>query len=163
MNTKQSPRDFKLPRYTELPHSGLYLEQTSQYINDILAPLGCAALTPSMISNYVKKDLIKSPVKKLYNADQIAYLITINILKTVLPMENIQKLFTMQQESYASDVAYDYFGEELENVLQYVYKAKDQMEEIGTSSTLLKTMLRNSIISVAHIIYLNECFRNLDS
>lgn len=162
-NTKLQLKDFKLPRYNELPPHGLYLEQTSQYINDILSPLECAALTSSMISNYVKKGLIQSPVKKLYHPDQIAYLITITIIKKVLPLEHIQQLFQMQKEIYTVPISYDYFCEELENVLQYVYREKEQMDEIGTTSTQLKTMLRNTIISVAHIIYLNECFRNLNT
>lgn len=162
-NKPQTPKDFKLPRYGELPNTGLYLEQTSQYINDVLSPLGCTTLTSSMISNYVKKGLIKSPVKKLYYAEQIAHLFAITIIKLVLPMENIQKLFDMQKEVYTVPVAYDYFCTELENVLQYVYGKKDKMDEIGTTSTQIKTMLRNTIISVAHIIHLNECFRNLDS
>lgn len=159
----QPSKDFKLPRYRALPSHGLYLEQTAQYINDILAPLECTALTSSMISNYVKKGLIQNPIRKLYSTDQIAYLITITIIKKVLPLENIQTLFQMQKEIYEVPVAYDYFCDELENVLQYVYQEKEQMDEIGTSSTQLKTMLRNTIISVAHIIYLNECFRNLHS
>lgn len=165
MNKKsklQTPKDFKLPRYVELPTTGLYLEQTSQYINDILEPLGCTTLTPSMISNYVKKGLIQSPVKKLYHSEQIAYLFAITLIKLVLPMENIQKLFDMQKEVYTVPVAYDYFCTELENVLQYVYEQKEKMDEIGVTSSQIKTMLRNTIISVAHIIYINECFRNLD-
>lgn len=162
-NKQQTPKDFKLPRYAELPNTGLYLEQVSQYMNDILSSLGCVTLTSSMISNYVKKGLICSPVKKLYYADQIAYLFAISIIKLVLPMENIQKLFDMQKEVYTVPVAYDYFCTELENVLQYVYGEKTQMDDIGITSTQTKTMLRNTIISVAHIIHLNECFRNLDS
>lgn len=162
-NKKQTPKDFKLPRYTEIPNTGLYLEQVSQYMNDILSPLGCATITSSMISNYVKKGLITSPVKKLYYADQISYLFAVSIMKLVLPMENIQKLFDMQKEVYSTPVAYDYFCTELENVLQYVYEEKEQMDEIGSSSTQIKTMLRNTIISAAHIIHLNECFKNLDS
>ena len=59
----QSVAAFRLPRYTEIPNVGLYLEQAAKYIAEYLAPLGEAALTPSMISNYVKKGLIDSPVK----------------------------------------------------------------------------------------------------
>lgn len=77
-------------------------------------------------------------------------------------MENIQKLFDMQKEVYTVPVAYDYFCTELENVLQYVYEQKEKMDEIGVTSSQIKTILRNTIISVAHIIYINECFRNLD-
>ena len=76
-------RDFRLPRYHEIPNVGLYLEQITKYICESLAPLQENVLTSSMISNYVKKNLISNPVKKLYSRDQIAYLIFIAIAKTV--------------------------------------------------------------------------------
>ena len=85
----QSVAAFRLPRYTEIPNVGLYLEQAAKYIAEYLAPLGEAALTPSMISNYVKKGLIDSPVKKLYGRDQIAYLFFIAIAKSVLSLDGV--------------------------------------------------------------------------
>ena len=69
-----SIREFHLPRYDQIPDVGLYLEQTTKYINGYLAPLGCMELTASMVSNYVKKGLIPAPVKKQYSAQHIAYL-----------------------------------------------------------------------------------------
>ena len=70
----QSIADFRLPRYNEIPNVGLYLEQATKYVCEYLAPLGEYNLTPSMISNYVKKGLIANPVKKQYSREQIAYL-----------------------------------------------------------------------------------------
>ena len=52
---KTAIRAFHLPRYQDLPDMGLYLEQTTQYLNHFLAPLGCMEVTSSMISNYVKR------------------------------------------------------------------------------------------------------------
>ena len=75
----QSVQSFRLPRYSEIPNVGLYLEQAAKYMGEYLAPLGEYALTPSMISNYVKKGLIGSPVKKQYSRDQIAYLFFIAV------------------------------------------------------------------------------------
>ena len=87
-----SIRVFHMPRYDELPDAGLYLDQTAQYMNQILQPLGCVNITTSMISNYVKKGMIKAPVKKRYYAEQIAYLFYITIAKHVLSLEHIQLL-----------------------------------------------------------------------
>jgi hypothetical protein len=112
---------FRMPRYHELPNEGLYLEQTTQYINHVLAPLGRLELTSSMISNYVKKGFIAAPVKKLYYAEQIAYLFYIAIAKNVLSMEHIYQLREMQKKSYPKEIAFDYLCEELENVLFYVF------------------------------------------
>lgn len=153
-----SIKTFHLPAYARLPDTGLYLEQTSQYINRCLAPLGCIEITSSMISNYVKKGLIASPVKKLYFADQIAHLICITILKQVLSLENINKLFIRQALVYTNETAYDYFCRELENILYFQFGLKDSVEDIGVTSSIEKKMLRSAIIAVSHIIFLNHCF-----
>lgn len=148
---------FHLPRYQDLPNMGLYLEQTTKYINHFLAPLGCIEITSSMISNYVKKGLIPSPVKKQYYADQIAYLFFISIAKQVLSMENITALSERQRKTYPLQVAYDYFCVELENMLYFVFGLSDTVEEVGVTQTHEKNMLRSLIIAAAHIIYLDRC------
>ena len=154
--------EFHLPRWNQIPNVGFYLEQTTQYINGILAPLGCMEITSSMISNYVKKGLINSPTRKLYYADQIAHLICVTVLKSVLSLEHLGQLFAMQRLVYTDQVAYDYFCAELENVLFYQFDLKDTVEHIGVTFSREKTMLRSAIIAVSHIIYLNHCFEYLD-
>lgn len=150
-------QSFHLPRYQDLPNMGLYLEQTTKYINHFLAPLGCIEITSSMISNYVKKGLIPSPVKKQYYADQIAHLFFIAIAKQVLSMENITALSERQQKTYTIPVAYDYFCIELENMLYYVFGLTETVEAVGVTHTHEKQMLRSLIIAAAQIIYLDRC------
>jgi DNA-binding transcriptional MerR regulator len=158
----QPLRTFRLPKYAHLPDVGLYLEQTTQYINRCLAPLGCVEITSSMIRNYVKMGLVNHPVGKQYYADQIAHLIVIAILKHTLSLEHIGALFRLQQDVFSDQVAYDYFCAELENVLFYQFDLKDTVEHIGVTSSREKTMLRSAIIAVSHIIYLNHCFESLE-
>ena len=148
---------FHLPRYQDLPNMGLYLDQTTKYINHFLAPLGCIEITSSMISNYVKKGLIASPVKKQYYADQIAYLFFIAIAKQVLSMENIIALSERQRKTYSIPMAYDYFCLELENMLYYIFGLTDSVKEVGVTNTHEKNMLRSLIIAAAQIIYLDRC------
>lgn len=149
---------FRLPRFREIPDMGLYLDQTVKYINRFLEPLGGMEITSSMVSNYVKKGYIKSPVRKQYDAEQIAYLIVITIIKNVISMEHSSKLFEMQKRVYSVETAYNYFCSELENMLQYTFGLKDEIEEIGSSNTKLKRMLRSVIIAVAHITYVKHRF-----
>ena len=40
---------FRMPRYGELPDVGLYLEQTTKYVNRVFRPLACVEITGSMI------------------------------------------------------------------------------------------------------------------
>lgn len=156
-------RGFRLPRYEEIPNMGLYLEQVAKYINDILAPLGGAGLTCSMISNYVKKGLVDNPVRKLYYREQIAYLVFISVVKNVLSLDNIRTLNGIQKQTYTARRAYDYFCEELENILFLVFGLKEQPATVGTDSSDEKMILRNAIITVAHQTYLDAVFRVLGS
>ena len=150
--------DFRLPRYRELPDMGLYLEQVTKYINGFIIPLGYAEITTSMVSNYVKKGVIASPVKKQYYAEQIAYLFFISIAKSILSMENIAQLFAMQKKVYTAEVAYNYFCAEFESMLRYVAGLKESPNKIGISATDEKTMLRSVIFAASHIIFVNNCF-----
>ena len=154
--------EFRLPRYREIPDVGLYLDQTVKYVNRYLAPLGCMEITSSMVSNYVKKGYISSPVRKQYDAEQIAYLFFISIAKAVLSMDNISRLFDMQKKEYSPEMAYDFFCMELENMLQYTFGLKSQPDVVGTQpNTEAKTMLRSTIIAVTHIIYLSSRFETM--
>ncbi len=149
--------EFRMPRYREIPDVGLYLDQTVKYINRYLSPLGCLEITSAMVSNYVKKGYIANPVRKQYNAEQIAELLFIAVAKSALSMENIVRLFEMQKKEYTVQHAYDYFCDTLEATLQYTFGLTDTLERFGTGSTPEK-MLRATIIAVTHIIYLSSQF-----
>lgn len=157
----ESINGFHLPRYAELPNGGLYLKQAEKYINNCLAPLGNIEITCSMIRNYVKQDMLENPVQKLYYADHIGYLICITILKHAASLECIQKLLERQKTIYSSQVAYDYFCTEMENVLYYCFGLKDTIENVGVTSSIEKDMFRSAIIAVSQMIYLNACFNML--
>ena len=154
-------RDFRLPRYNEIPNVGLYLEQTSKYIAECLAPLQETAITSSMISNYVKKGLISSPVKKLYYRDQIAHLMFIMLAKSVVSLDNLYHFIRLQERTYPAERAYNYLCNEFENMLHYVFGLKASTETVGVDSTDEKLMLRNTIIAITHKIYLDKCFEAL--
>ena len=151
-------RDFRLPRYHEIPNVGLYLEQTSKYIAECLAPVQETAITSSMISNYVKKGLISNPVKKQYNRDQIAHLLFIMLAKSVVSLDNLYNFIRLQERTYPTERAYNYLVEEFENLLPFVFGIKDSIDNVGVDTSDEKLMLRNTIITIAHKIYLDKCF-----
>ena len=155
-----SMRGFRLPRYHEIPDVGLYLEQTTKYVNQCIRPLGFEDMTNSMIRNYVKQGMIANPVNKRYDANQIVHLIALALLKQVTALENVSDLFILLNEgkTYTIPVAYDYFCEELENILYFRFGLKEAVEDVGVTSSLEKEMLRSVITAVSHIVYLNRCF-----
>ncbi len=153
----ESIRGFRLPRYDEIPH-GLYLEQTTNFINENLAPLGCPEITPSMVSNYVKKGLIPNPVRKRYEAEHIAYLFFVTFAKNILSMEDIALLIEIQQNSYALPVAYDYMCQEMESILFYIFELTDTLEIHGETESEEKNLFYNLMFSSAYTIYLRAWF-----
>jgi len=156
-----SMRGFRLPRYHEIPNVGLYLEQTTKYVNQCIRPLGFEDVTNSMIRNYVKQGHIANPIKKQYYADHLSHLIALVLLKQVTQLENVSKLFQIQRdhEGYTDEVAYNYFCEELENILYFRFGLRDTISEVGVTDSLEKEMLRSAVTAVSHIVYLNRCFR----
>lgn len=144
--------DFHLPRYRELPDIGLHLEQVTRYASRYVP----SPLTGSMVSNYVKQKLIPGPVKKSYYQESLAYLIFLSYIKTVMPLEDIRLMIGIQKNSYSLEVAYDYFCDELENLLQYACGMKETPEFIGVTHTEEKELLRTALLSITHKVYLDQ-------
>ncbi len=160
--TLHAIENYHLPRFMEIPNVGLYLNQAARFINEYLEPFYDMNITESMISNYVKKHLVANPQKKQYNREQLAYLLFIAVAKSVLSLDNIRCLITLQQQTYESHVAYDYFCCEFENILQYVFGIKDTMEPPEPESNDMKVLFHNVINTVAHKIYLDCRFHAIE-
>ena len=147
--------EFRLPRYRELPDIGLHLEQVTRYASRYVP----SQLTGSMVSNYVKQKLIPGPVKKCYFQESIAYLIFLSYIKTVISLEDIRLMMEVQKSSYELRVAYDYFCDELENLLQYVCGLRETPAVIGSSRSQEKELLRTALLSITYKIYLDQYLR----
>lgn len=154
-----SLRDFRLPRFHEIPNVGLYLEQASKYISEYLSPLGEFTLTPSMISNYVKKGLISSPLRRQYSREQIAYLFFISLNKSILSLDALAEFFAIRKRTHSVDRAYDRFCGEFENVLRFTFEVDDMMDGQEEETTLERRLLYTSVVASVQKIYLE---RNLE-
>lgn len=144
--------EFHLPRYRELPDIGLHLEQVTRYASRYVP----SQLTGSMVSNYVKQKLIPGPVKKSYYQESIAYLIFLSYIKAVMPLEDIRLMMEVQKSSYVLQVAYDYFCDELENLLQYVCGLRETPAVVGSTRSQEKELLRTALLSITYKIYLDQ-------
>ena len=135
----------------------MYLEQTARYICAFLNPILGNAITTSMISNYVKKDLIDNPVKKQYGRDQIAYLIFIAIAKNVMSLDGLINFIALQKRTYSLQKAYDYFCDQFEVTLFFTAEVKDTMDIVGEDTADEKKLLFSCIVAVTQKIYLEKC------
>ena len=139
---------FTLPDYDQIPNVGLYLEQVTKYLNEYLEPLGCTPLTGSMISNYVKKGLVKNPVKKQYDREHIARLLVVAVSKTVLSLEEIQQLLAGHPEGQQG---YETFCATLLGQLEEVFEKPP------------RGLLPDTMCAVAQKLYLERTFRETEA
>ena len=151
-------KNLKLPKYEDIPNVGLYLEQVTKYINDLIEPIE-DSVTSSMLSNYVKKGLVSNAVKKQYSRDNIAYFIFITLAKNIISLDKISRLIQIQKSTYSSEMAYNYFILEFENVNYHVFGLQDELKKLGGQETDEKILLRNTVIALSHKIYMTLFFR----
>ena len=156
-----SVRGVHIPRLSEIPSVGLYLEQVVRYVNQTITPCGLSPITASMVSNYVKQKIIPGPEKKAYGAESIAYLIFVSCVKSVAAMDDIRALIGIQHETYDLPTAYHYFCEEFENLIRYVFGASDRLESVGKDESAEKELLRSALLSVTHKLYLDAYLKML--
>ena len=148
---------FSLPRYRELPSVGLYLDQTVQLVNSCFRGFPGVELTPSMVSNYVKKGVISHPVKKKYTREQLASLMYIVLSKNVLSLENIDTLFQMQRAHCTAAEAYDYFCDEGELPALHLRCQQHHLRP-RPGCRRRKRLLRGTIVAAVNKMYLDCCF-----
>lgn len=121
--------EFHIPRWEELPDIELYMDQVVTFIENNISIFSISTnekiITPSMINNYVKLNLIPKPVKKKYNKTHLAYLIAISILKHVFTIQEVRDGINFQAKLDGQKMAYNSFCEEQEKALKYLVSQID--------------------------------------
>lgn len=116
-------KTLKLPKYLDLPTIPLYLDQVLEYVNQSLQPIfgtDSVVVTSAMINNYVKQKLMPAPVKKRYDRDHLAYIITITVLKQVVSIPNVVSGILTVREHYGKEDAFNIFATAIENGFKVV-------------------------------------------
>lgn len=130
-------RDYRLPRWEELPDFDIYMDQVinliERYLN-ILDDGKQQIITSAMVNNYVKLKLIPKPIKKKYNKEHIAYLIAITLLKQILTIAEVKDGISYQAKISGTHVAYNLYCEEQEKAfhqcaIQIMKNEKLKMQE----------------------------------
>ena len=93
-------KEFRLPHWDELPDMDLYMDQVVMLLQRYLNFLpedehGNAAITASIINNYVRLKIMPPPVKKKYTRVHMAYLIMVCSLKQSVNIPYIQKMLPL--------------------------------------------------------------------
>ena len=150
---------FSLPRYRELPSVGLYLDQTVQLVNSCFRSFPGVELTPSMVSNYVKKGVISHPVKKASIPANSWLLSSISYCpKMSISLENIDALFQMQRAHCTAAKPTTTSCDEVENCLPYIFGASRTIRDLDPDAADEKRLLRGTIVAAVNKMYLDCCF-----
>jgi hypothetical protein len=138
--------DSKHPaEWSLLPDIGLYMDQVQTYIDRQLGLYRRDAadrlLTPAMINNYIKDDLIPRAEFKKYAPVHLALLIMIGALKQVLSIPNLRQLLALCREPSDVAVFYSLFlkvqHESLvENASQVLDETKNLARAAGGETTI---------------------------
>ena len=103
-----------LPTWNELPDIEIYMDQVITLINKYIGgftPDGDTLLTPSMINNYVKNNILPCPVKKRYSRTHLSRLIIICLLKPVLSINAIGTLIEFLLQTRTEEEVLNFFCE----------------------------------------------------
>lgn len=172
-------RTLHLPRYAELPSIELYMDQVLAYVDAQLRPLfpaGEKLLTSSMVNNYVKQKLIPTPQRKRYGREHVALLVFICLMKRVVSIADIQRLFAVQEATHSTERAYDFFCTAAEESLRALFCGATNAYSLGEWSiedpagfafalrvssarelSLERRMAISAATAIANKIYLEKC------
>ncbi len=97
----QEFKQLRLPEFKQFPDLELYMDQVIQETNKYLTPILGTQITKTMINSYVKMELVSRPIKKKYNAEHIASIMMISVLKTTFALDTIKQLLATENiEAY---------------------------------------------------------------
>jgi hypothetical protein len=125
--------EAKLPSWDELPKIPLYCDQMIHFVQDKLTFLQSdeeKPLTKSMVNNYVKWGILPKPICKKYERIHISYMITIIILKKIIPISQIKKGITLQVAQQGNKNAYNAFCVAFEGAMQTIFEPLQASKEL---------------------------------
>ena len=87
---------FSYKNYEQLPDIDLYMDQMITYLDKQLNIFQTSSMdkqiTPSMINNYVKGEVVSAPIAKKYNREHIALIEEVCTLKQVLSIAEVKQV-----------------------------------------------------------------------
>lgn len=114
----------KMPQWDSLPDLDLYMDQVVTYMERQMGVFmndeNDKFITSSMINNYVKDRLVPRPVQKKYSREHLGYLLTVCMLKQVLPIADISNLINSQKDKKEMAQLYNSFCQVQDEALQAV-------------------------------------------
>lgn len=133
---------FSYKDYTDLPDIDLYMDQVVTFLEKQLSIFQTSSLdkqiTSSMINNYVKGEVVSSPIAKKYNREHLALIEEVCTLKQVLTIAEVKQIL---DERYRKDTI---AKEEIFNTFKELVNHKNK-EAIESTRSRLDTIEMNDL------------------
>lgn len=154
--------NFSLKDYERFPDIDLYMDQLITYLEREFQIYQTSSLdkliTPSMINNYVKGDVMIAPKAKKYNREHMALIKEIITLKQVLPLTEVKQILDLKYRS-DDNINYQDVYNEFNNLVNEknkiaINEAKEALANIEENNLEELTDLANNF-AITAISYIN--------
>lgn len=166
--------NFNFPDYEKFPDIDLYMDQVITYLDKELNVLKTSSLdkiiTPSMINNYVKGQVVSAPISKKYNREHLALINETCLLKQVLSISEIKQILDLEYEGNNSD-AFNSFKNlsinEFEKAIAHTAEELNKINEENDINSLNKLALELAVTANAYItiskriLYFNKQYSDM--
>lgn len=117
--------EFSCPYWEDLPNEGIMSRELVEYINKTLGPifLDKVVITPTMVQNYSKWNLLPEINGRKYYRSHIAILIVISIYKNVLDINEVRAGIDLELKLMSLNDSYDVFADALNKALKSTFSA----------------------------------------
>ena len=167
--------NFSFKSFEQLPDLELYMDQVVTFLDKQLYIFQTSTMdrqiTPSMINNYVKGEVLPAPENKKYSKEHLALIEEICTLKQVLSIAEVKQIL---DKSYADENKNDTFNhfnelnsEKTSLVVSEAFKMLNKVEENDYQElnkiALEFSVTANCYINIAkRILYLSRAYERLD-
>lgn len=137
--------------WEQIPDIDLYMDQVISYMTRQhigLADDGDENLTPAMINNYVKNNLLPRAKGKRYSREHIGYLTAICLLKQVISVGETGVL--LEKEMEHQDIK-DFYQNYTEILNQEFCRTADELDENASDEEKIQLALKMAISSYAQM------------
>lgn len=164
--------NFSFKEYEALPDLDLYMDQVVTFLDKQLGIFQTSTLdkqiTPSMINNYVKGEVLPSPISKKYNKEHLAIIEEICTLKQVLSIAEVKQILDSEyQDVTTKDETFNKFNQmnndKIQQSVEDAFKKLNDIDENDTNAltnmALDFALTANTYIQISkRILYLIRAY-----
>jgi hypothetical protein len=167
--------NFSFKSFEQLPDLELYMDQVVTFLEKQLYIFQTSTLdkqiTPSMINNYVKGEVLPAPKSKKYSKEHLALIEEICTLKQVLSIAEVKQILDKSYSVENKTDAFNHFNAlNSEKTSQVVLEAFKMLNETSENDynklndiALEFAVTANSYINISkRILYLSRAFERIE-